>query len=262
MRHIAAVDHPVPGTGVTVRIERRNGRLDLGVSGTLDAVDDHTVGAVLEHLAANGATSEPGSVRLLSNHPPERFLPLPLAIADHLDLGKVRILFQMRRPLPVPADDPFRAGAPPLHLRPFDPAVDVEAWLRTNNRAFATHPDQGTQTAQTLAATLAEPWVDLDGFLVADDGDRPGELAGFCWTRVHPPSAEDPELGEIFVVGVDPEHHGRGLGRTLVLGGLDHLAWVGVATGMLHVEADNHPALKLYERLGFRVHHRHQIVFR
>ena len=259
-----AVDHPVVGTDAAVRVERRDGVLDLAIRGDLDDASPTTVDAVYAALVVHGADGAQGDaeVRILSDHPADRILPLPMAVADRLGLDRIRDLFQLRRPLPVGHDDPVRNGAPPLRLRPFVAAKDAEAWIRCNNRAFATHPSQGTQTPETLAATLAEPWVDLDGFLVSDDADRPGELAGFCWTRVHPPADGDPALGEIFVIGVDPEHHGHGLGRTLVLAGLDHLAWVGTTTGMLYVEADNEPALKLYERLGFEVHHRYRIRFR
>lgn len=259
---VPAADHPVPGTAVTIRVERREGHLDLALLGALDATDHATVDAVVAALITHGAAEEDDAVRLLWDEPPEQAAPLPMVVADRLGLHPTRELFQMRRPLPVADDHPGRAGAPPLALRPFRPATDAAAWVRANNRAFATHPSQGRQTTETLADTLAEPWVDLDGFLVVEDPSRPGELAGSCWTRVHPATTAEPALGEIFVIGVDPSHHGEGLGRSLVLAGLDHLAWSGITTGMLYVEADNQAALHLYERLGFQVHLRHRICSR
>lgn len=157
-----------------------------------------------------------------------------------------REILQMRRALPLD-------GATDLAVRPFDPTTDVEAWLDVNNRAFGWHPDQGGWTAERLAAVLAEPWVDLDGFLVHE---RDGRLAGFCWTKVH--AATDPALGEIFVIAADPELHGQGLGRALTLAGLAHLADAGLGTAMLYVEASNRPARGLYRDLGFTVFDSHR----
>jgi len=157
----------------------------------------------------------------------------------------------MRRPLPV--DVGTRGGAPPLPVRPFRPGPDDDDWLQVNNAAFAWHPDQGGWDAALLVERLAEDWVDLDGFLVHDSSD--GTIDGFCWTRVHPPAGADPAMGEIFVVAARPDTHGTGLGRALTLAGLDHLAGQGLGVAMLYVEADNAPAVRLYGRLGFTVHH-------
>lgn len=162
----------------------------------------------------------------------------------------VRLLHQMRRPLPL--DHVGRGGDARLAVRPFDPERDVEEWLRVNNGAFRWHPDQGGWDRARLDARLSEPWVDLDGFLVHDG---PHGLDGFCWTRVHPPAAGDPALGEIYVIAADPERHRAGLGRLLTAAGLDHLTSVGLEVGMLYVEATNTPAIRLYERMGFVVHH-------
>lgn len=166
-------------------------------------------------------------------------------------LVRVRTLHQLRRPLPVaPA---VRGDVPAATVRPFRPGADDEAWLRVNNRAFHWHPEQGGWDRDRLAERLAEPWVDLAGFLVHDD--ERGQLDGFCWTKVHPAAGADPAMGEIYVVAADPDRHGTGLGAALVLAGLDHLAAEGLGTAMLYVEADNDPALRLYRRLGFAVHH-------
>jgi mycothiol synthase len=241
----------IEGTGVRATVEPGEHGPGVGLLGELDDASAPTIDAVTAWVTERVGVAAPA--QLVSDHPVERDHPLPAAVAARLGLHPRRELLQLRRPLP--ADPP----PPGLALRPFLPERDADAWVRANNRAFATHPSQGAQTSETLAATLAEPWVDLDGFLMADDPDRPGELAGSCWTRVHPGTGTDPEVGEIFVIGVDPHHHGRGLGRRLVLAGLDHLARQGLEVGMLWVEHDNLPARALYERLGFSPHHRRRL---
>ncbi len=164
-------------------------------------------------------------------------------LASGLGLVKDRDLYQMRRPLP--------AGLRwELSTRPFRPGVDDEAWLNVNNRAFRSHPEQGGWDAATLKGREAEPWFDPEGFLLHDSG---GRLAGFCWTRIH--ADHEPPLGEIYVIAIDPDFQGTGLGRSLVLAGLDYLSRRGVTVGMLYVDADNHPAVNLYRRLGFEIHH-------
>ena len=161
-----------------------------------------------------------------------------------------RDLLQMRVALPLPED--VVAATRPLATRPFVPGRDDEAWVETNNRAFAGHPEQGAWTVSQLRERMTADWVELDDFLVADDPDGPG-LIGACWTKVHRHSV--PVLGEIYVIDVDPRHHGQGWGRSLTVAGLVHLAGLGITVGMLYTDASNTAAVGLYRSLGFTVDH-------
>jgi mycothiol synthase len=161
-----------------------------------------------------------------------------------------RDVIQMRVALPLPSD--VLEATTPLATRPFVPGKDDEAWLRVNNRAFAGHPEQGSWTLEQLHERLAADWVDLEGFLVADDPDGEG-LVGFCWTKIH--RNRSPVLGEIYVIGVDPARHGGGLGRALTVAGLNSMADRGVRVGMLYTDDSNETAVALYGRLGFTVDH-------
>lgn len=164
----------------------------------------------------------------------------------------VRRVLQLRCALPLEA----AAGAP-APCRPFRPGVDDDEFLALNHRAFEWHPEQGDLDAVGLAERLAAPWFSAEGFLVhTDDG---GRIDGYCWTKVHPPRGEDPALGEIYVIARDPDVQVRGLGRALVVAGLEHLSAQSVdgqpvTVGMLYVESTNEVAIGLYESLGFTFH--------
>lgn len=161
----------------------------------------------------------------------------------------------MRRDLPLPAE--LRDATRAITVEPFR-ADDEPGLLAVNNRAFPWHPDQGGWDHDRLAERMAEPWFRADDLLVHHTD---GLVDGFCWTKEHPAlTAHEPDgpraaAGEIFVIAADPDTHGTGLGRALTVAGLDHLAARGLRLALLYVEADNEPAIALYERLGFRVHH-------
>lgn len=197
------------------------------------------VAAALDEIRAAGG----GPVRWFVTNPTEA----DEAAAASAGLAVERDLLQLRRPLPVDAP------VPGLAVRPFEPGRDEAAWVEVNNRAFAMHTEQGGWTVDDVIERETEPWFDAAGFLLHHDEDT-GALAGFVWTKVHDDAS--PRLGEIYVIGVDPDFQGRGLGRTLTLHGLD---WMhrerAIDHGMLYVDAANTPAVAMYNRLGFETDH-------
>jgi len=161
--------------------------------------------------------------------------PAARALAARFGFDAVRTLLQLRAVV-----DKAPAGAEPLV--PFSVDTDAADWLALNARAFATHPEQGSVSRADLEELRRESWYRDEDFLVLRED---GRMVGYCWLKV-----ED-QVGEFYVVGVDPDRQGAGLGRRLVAAGLAHLAGRGIRTASLYVEAENEAAVHLYRSFGF-----------
>lgn len=172
-------------------------------------------------------------------------LPAAKALAAKLNLRPVRELIQMRRPL---SDIPEHDVPQGISIRTWAGSADNAELLRVNNAAFSWHPEQGGWTEEDVTHRFAQQWFDPRGLFLAVE-ESTGAVRGFHWTKVH-----DDRLGEVYVLGVDPAAQGRGLGRTLTLRGLGHLAerLGDESTVMLYVESGNTAAIKTYAALGFR----------
>ena len=211
---------------------RRGTGVDLAVA---PAARGRGLGRALAAVALAG--DDPVTAWSHGDHP----AAARLAAVHHL--ARARELWVMRRPLAeplaelvVPADLEIRGYSP-------DDAAEV---IRVNAAAFAAHPEQRAMDAANLAERMAQDWFDPAGLLVAVDILAGGRVLGFHWTKQH-----SAEVGEVYVVGIDPAAQGRGLGKLLTLAGLHHLAGRGVGEVLLYVEADNAPAVSVYRGLGF-----------
>ncbi|GIS99839.1 MAG: hypothetical protein CM1200mP26_15520 [Acidimicrobiales bacterium] len=121
-----------------------------------------------------------------------------------------RDLLRLRRELPALITD--------LVVRPFT-EIDAEAFLECNNRAFDWHPEQGEMTPETSPPGRPSPGTTPRASCCLKRSSR-GRACnhrllldqGACRRKARP--------REIYAIAVDPEHHGRGLGRELTLAGL------------------------------------------
>jgi mycothiol synthase len=169
--------------------------------------------------------------------------PAAARIASTFGLARVRELLKMR--LDREHELPGFTWPDGITVRTFEPGRDEAELVAVNKRAFDWHPEQSRLTVDDVRDTEREGWFDPGGFFLAV---RDGKVVGFHWTKVHPGN-----VGEVYVVGVDPAAQGGGLGRALTLAGLHHLRDQGLGDTILYVESDNAPALAVYRKLGFEV---------
>lgn len=170
-------------------------------------------------------------------------------LADKHGLGRDRVLYQMRTDSNLNIDDLPQTAAPEgVTIRSFT-SGDEAGWLRVNNAAFDWHPEQGSQTPEDFAEITGAPDFDPDSVILAL---RDGQVIGFHQTKLTD-SDEEGRLGEVYVVGVDPSIHAKGVGKALTIEGMRRMVAAGAGAIELYVESDNAPALGLYERLGFHV---------
>ncbi len=182
--------------------------------------------------------------------PVHLWVPKPTArhneVAATLGFDRGRELYQMTRSLPLPEQDSIVA----IDTRSFEPGRDETEWLALNRVAFSEHPEQGAWDITTLLDREAQPWFDPEGFLL-HEGDN--GIDGFCWTKIHDDG--DDLIGEIYVIGISPEARRTGLGKSLLIRGLNYLAHRDIHVAMLYVDADNTAAVALYLSLGFVIDH-------
>ncbi len=176
-------------------------------------------------------------------------LPAARALANSLGYRPVRELLVMAKDL-VDLTDPVLP--PDVTVRAYA-ETDLPALVSVNARAFAHHPEQGAMTADDFRDRFAEPWFDPAGLLIATRPDPEGgdRVVGFHWTKRH-----DDITGEVYVIGVDPDHAGGGVGRGLLHLGLQHLADQGAKRVILYVEGNQRYVVRLYESSGFTVANR------
>lgn len=117
----------------------------------------------------------------------------------------------------------------------------VCAW-QTAAREIVLTDESRSELRATFLRDLRE---NADGVFLAE---RSAEICGW--------GARVPKTNYISDLWIDPAHHGQGLGGAL----LDALMAQIVLNGFLDAEigthADNIPAIRLYEKFGFRIYQR------
>lgn len=162
----------------------------------------------------------------------------------------VRTFYRMTRSLSDPFPEPsFPTG---FTLRHVEVDRDAEAWVELFNASFIDHWDHQPTTIERFkrSRSKADYNPELDLIAVAADGT----LAAFCRAAIHLEDNARKERNEgwIGVLGTRRGFRKLGLGRAMLLSGLQVLKTANMDTALLGVDSENPSgALRLYESVGF-----------
>lgn len=165
-----------------------------------------------------------------------------------------RYFFSMERSLSFPIPEPqFPEG---FTLRQSEGEQDTEAWVEMFNQTFIDHWNYHPITVEAIQHYLSDPNYKPEFDLIAVAPD--GKFAAFCYCHINPEDNKRNEYNEgwIDILGTRRGFRKQGLGRAMLLTGMQKLKAAGVDTARLAVDADNpNGAGQLYESVGFRKRH-------
>ena len=172
-----------------------------------------------------------------------------------------RYFFRMVRSLAEPLPEPQLPTG--FTLRQFQGEQESEAMVVLFNQTFIDHWNHHDLTVEQFKYYLSDsnPNYRPEFALIAIALD--GTYAAFCYCEINPEENKRNGRNEgwIGVLGTRRGFRGRGLGRAMLISGLQQLKAAGVDTAKLIVDAENSSgALRLYESVGFRKVHT-QIIY-
>jgi mycothiol synthase len=164
-----------------------------------------------------------------------------------------RYFFEMQRDLHQPIPQPqLPAG---FVVRTVN-VEEAKAWVEMFNQTFIDHWNHHDLTLEQYQHYLKSSDYCSHLDLVATAAD--GRLAGFCESQIHPYDNQRNGRNEgwINVLGTRRGFRQLGLGRGLLLTGMQRLKNEGMDIAMLGVDSQNPSgALRLYESVGFQKRH-------
>jgi ribosomal protein S18 acetylase RimI-like enzyme len=157
-----------------------------------------------------------------------------------------------------------------MQIKPYDPS-HLDAVVRLSLRAWepvfdslkqVLNPDvyqvfypehwQASQQ-QAVEAICADENTSVWVAIIADASENQdaGTIVGFTAMKLHP---ED-NMGEIYMIAVDPDFQGGGIGSALVKFALDRMQEAGMLVAMVDTAGDpgHAPARHTYEKAGFEL---------
>jgi len=173
-----------------------------------------------------------------------------IAILERCGFKRDRYFFTMARSLQEPIPEPqFPDG---FTLGYSKGEADAQAYVELYNQTFIDHWNYHELTVERVLHELQNPYYKPEMSLLAMAPD--GTYAAFCYCHINPEENQrnGRNEGDIAVLGTRRGFRQQGLGRAMLLAGMQQLKAAGVETTKLIVDAKNlSGALRLYESVGF-----------
>ncbi|MEM6753712.1 MAG: GNAT family N-acetyltransferase [Cyanobacteria bacterium P01_C01_bin.38] len=149
-----------------------------------------------------------------------------------------------------------------MQIKPYD-ANQIDAIIRLSLRAWTPVFDslQKSLNPDVYQAFYPDSWrvrqqkevedvctdKDVNVWVAVDDGS----IVGFVAAKLHP---ED-SMGEIYMVAVEPDFQGQGIGSALIEFALDWMKNAGMSIAMVETASDSghEKARHTYEKVGFEL---------
>lgn len=175
---------------------------------------------------------------------------IQIALLESRGMSPERYTFVMIRALDDQLPQPeLPAG---FTLREIKGESDGAAWIEMFNLSFIDHYNHHPLTFERWKNWMDDPdgRPELNLVAVADDGT----FAAFCWAGINPGENErsGENVGWVHLLGTRRGYRRIGLGRAMLLAGLQRLKASGTETAKLGVDAQSLTgATRLYEAAGF-----------
>jgi len=167
------------------------------------------------------------------------------SVVERLGFHYVRRYLELRLDMEKMDWQGIEASA--LGCRPLKPGEESKLAL-IQNRAFDSHWGFNPNTIEEIVHDVTRLDHLPEDILVSADGEK---LTAYCWTEVIRRGGV--LMGQIYMIGTDPDYRGTGAGKKVLLAGLAHLRDKGVKFTELTVDSANKIACSLYDAMGFDI---------
>ncbi len=229
--------------------------------GYMDITPELKIGRVILNCSIHSDHRRKGLATKLLDHAKHRAKELAVKVAQvniaqdnevakivlsQLGFRFVRRFLQLRLDMAKAPGGGIDQGALPCrHLR----LGEEDKLTQIQNRSFAGTWGYNPNRVEDVIYSTRLTGCCAEDVILAEEGDR---IAGYCWTRITHDSATDERKGQVFMLGVDPDCRGRGVGKRVLLAGLSYLRSKGLEVAELTVDSKNREACALYRAVGFK----------